>query len=104
MIRLAVVLAVTVVPLPALAQEAEAPQSESAPPPVEPAPDAENIVVKGKKICERRVETGSIVPRRVCRSPEEVAAEQERSQRLLDRLRTEQNTRRHTEESRRQGL
>lgn len=108
--RLTIAVALAALPLPALAQAdgvpstgAEAPPTEGDALPGEPAPEDENIVVKGKKICERRVETGSIVPRRVCRTPEEVAAEQERSQRTLDRLRTEQNTERHTRESYRQG-
>lgn len=106
MIRLTIAIALAALPLPALAQAGEAaaaPSTEADTPPGEPAPEGEDIVVKGKKICERRVETGSIVPRRVCRTPEEVAAEQERGQRTLDRLRNEQNTERHTRESYRQG-
>ena len=105
MIRLAIVLAATALPLPALAQAQteETPPVEAETPPAAPPEEDENIVVRGKKICERRVETGSIVPRRICRTPEQVAAEQERSQRVLEQMRDDQNTERFTRESQRQG-
>jgi len=54
-------------------------------PAAQPAPDDHDeapIVVEGerpKPICEIRRETGSITPRRICRTPEQVEADSEQA-------------------------
>jgi len=62
-----------VVPAGAIAQADHAPASNETVLPQDPA-DSEEIVVEGevpekqRRICETRTETGSIIPKRVCRT------------------------------------
>jgi len=65
--------------------------------PAEPdaKPEAASIVVKGKgekKVCRTVVATGSIVPRRTCKTEAEVEAEAAAAQAMVERLRTDQET------------
>jgi invasion protein IalB len=48
-----------------------------------PAP-SEAQQEKPKKVCRTETATGSVMPKRVCRTPEQVEAEQEAAQRTLD--------------------
>ncbi len=41
---------------------------------------------KPKKICRMETGTGSVMPKRVCRTPEQVAAEQEAARRTRDEM------------------
>jgi hypothetical protein len=52
-----------------------------------PAPgDSEAQAEKPKKICRMETVTGSVMPKRVCRTPEQVAADQEAAQRTRDEM------------------
>lgn len=76
-----------------------------------PAPDApkpesqETIVVKGKipdadkRVCKTDVTTGSIIPKRTCRTKGEWEAIRLRSIAAAERMKTEQARRRHTQDS-----
>ena len=78
----------------------------AASPPGEPAIEdlgEPEIVVereKPKRICETQTGTGSIIPRRVCRTPEQVASDEERAGIIKDRLSRDRQTAQHTAESR----
>ncbi|MEO6387554.1 MAG: hypothetical protein ABIT16_09925 [Croceibacterium sp.] len=77
-----------------MAQEAVQPAPPAA---TEPSPDATNapIVVeaqKEKKICHNETSTGSVMPRRVCRTATQVAEQQAAAQRSLDAARRSQET------------
>lgn len=66
-------------------------------------PGEPEIVVereKPKRICETQTDTGSIIPRRVCRTPEQVASDEERARIIRDRLSRDRQTAQHTAESR----
>jgi hypothetical protein len=66
-------------------------------------PDNEPIVVEAereKKVCDTVRETGSILPRRVCRTEKEVAENNENARLLKERLMNDQATARHTAEAR----
>lgn len=102
MIRLIIAVLVAIAPLAGHAQ-----QSAGAAPatPDQPAQDDGEpvIVVEGerpKKICETRTDTGSIIPRRICRTPEQVAQDAERAVMIKDRLSRDRQTAQHTAESR----
>jgi len=75
-IRLAAVALFLCVPGIALAADEAAP----APAPSEAAAQTE----KPKKICRMETGTGSVMPKRVCRTPEQVEAEHERARTTLD--------------------
>ena len=76
-----------------------------------PAPDApkpepqETIVVTGKipdadkRVCRTDVTTGSIIPKRTCRTKGEWEAIRLRSIAAAERMKAEQDRRRHTQES-----
>jgi len=90
MIRLLFVAALLGAPAAVSAQSAE-----PAAPAEQAAADAP-IVVEGekeKKICRTESSTGSIMPRRVCRTASEVARQQEEAQRQLDLARSERRAR-----------
>lgn len=75
------------------------------------APDApkpesqETIVVTGKipdadkRVCRTDVTTGSIIPKRTCRTKGEWEAIRARSIAAAERMKSEQDRRRHTQES-----
>jgi len=71
-------------------------------PPVEDLGDPEIVVEreKPKRICVTQTDTGSIIPRRVCRTPEQVASDEERARIIKDRLSRDRQTAQHTAESR----
>jgi len=81
-LKLTTVLAACLIAAPALAGD----KSDSS---------DERIVVNGqksgddldKKVCVREVSTGSIMPRRVCRTGREVAAQHRASEDALERMR-----------------
>ena len=75
-IRLAAVALFLCVPIAALAAEEAAPS----PAPSEAAAQPE----KPRKICRLETGTGSVMPKRVCRTPEQVEAEHERARTTLD--------------------
>ena len=83
------------------------PASESTPTtPQEADPEKPEIVVEGekrKRICETRTDTGSIMPRRVCRTPEQVAADEERAAFIKNQLSRDAQTAAFTSENNRQG-
>lgn len=52
-----------------------------------PAPAAsEAQAEKPKKICRTERATGSVMPKRVCRTPEQVAAEEQAAQRTREQM------------------
>ena len=54
-------------------------------PPPSPAPsEAAAPAEKPKKICRMETGTGSVMPKRVCRTPEQIEAEHERARGQLD--------------------
>jgi len=62
-----------------------------------PASDPQ-IVVEGekpKRVCETVTGTGSIIPRRVCRTPEQVAADEERAGIIKGNMSRDRNTAQH---------
>ena len=86
------------------AQSAE-PVPEGSAPPAAPAADPppqrepdDDIVVEGevperqRRVCETRVATGSIMPKRVCRTVAQIEQERRRTERDMDELRTTQDT------------
>ena len=98
MIRMTAILLALATPAAASAQE----QAAAAPDQPEEERDPE-IVVEGekpKRVCESRRDTGSIIPRRVCRTPEQVAADEERARVVKDRLSRDREAAQHTAESR----
>ncbi len=103
--RIAALALLAAAPASLHAQPADAP----APPPVQadsaddPETEDPDIIVEGeapKKICEIRRETGSIMPRRVCRTPEQVAQEEERARTIKDNITRDRDTAQFTEASR----
>jgi hypothetical protein len=64
-------------------------------------PDADpDIVVSGekpKKVCRTERATGSIMPKRICRTAEQVAAEQAAALRSKDYMQSQQETVRETQ-------
>ena len=84
-------------------QQAAAAPSEAPGQPEEEQRHDPEIVVEGekpKRICESRTETGSIIPKRVCRTPEQVVAEEERARIVKDTLSRDRQTAQHVAESR----
>jgi hypothetical protein len=67
--------------------------------PATTADDDEPIVVEGevprerRRVCENRVATGSIMPRRVCRTVAEAEAEREASLEAMERISREREAR-----------
>jgi len=86
----------------AVAQEtapaaAPAPTATSQPAPAQS--QEPQIVVEAPRttqVCEVRRETGSIVPKRVCRTVEQLAAETEEGQALMEQLTRDQDSKNHT--------
>ena len=78
-----------------------APEAASSPAtgPATTADDDEPIVVEGevprerRRVCENRVATGSIMPRRVCRTVAEAEAEREASLEAMERISREREAR-----------
>jgi hypothetical protein len=73
--------------LPAVAHATE----DSAPAPAAQAEASATADVpaeaeKPKKICRMETGTGSVMPRRVCRTPEQVAADQEAARRTREQM------------------
>ncbi len=64
------------------------PASLQAAPDATPAPraKAEAQPEKPKKICRMETATGSVMPKRVCRTPEQVAADEEAARRTREQL------------------
>lgn len=78
--RLAAVLLLCIpaaAPVVAIAAETDAPTTDAQ----QEAPKPE----KPKKICRTETKTGSVMPKRVCRTPEQIKAEQDAAQDQLDR-------------------
>lgn len=50
------------------------------------APAAQGEAEKPKKICRMETGTGSVMPKRVCRTQEQVAAEQEAARRAREEM------------------
>ena len=71
--------------LPVIAHATE----DSAP----PATQTDREADKPKKVCRMETATGSVMPKRVCRTPEQVAADQEAARRTRDELNRGQNGR-----------
>ena len=84
---------------PALADDKNVQSAEVDPP--------DDIVVTGKipdadkKMCKTEAATGSIIPKRICRTKGEWEAMRARSLANLERLKKEEQERQHTTESRR---
>ncbi len=51
-----------------------------------PEASAEDKGEKPKKVCRMETATGSVMPRRVCRTPEEIAANEEAARVARDRM------------------
>lgn len=90
--------------------EAASAQSTAAPPapadpavtqpaPSETAPEPKRIVVTGKRVCKSSVPTGSIIPKRVCKSKAEWEAIRARSVAALEAMRKDQETARNVREA-----
>ena len=86
---------------------ASPPASESAQVPAAPAAVEEEdpeIVVEGevpkerRRVCETRAPTGSIMPRRVCRTVEQAELEREASLEAMERIQREREARTLTQE------
>ena len=102
MIRLAAAIVALIAPVPVCAQQQEpaAPSEAPGQPEDDQATDRQ-IVVEGekpKRICQARIGTGSIISRRVCRTSEQIAAEEERARAVKERLSSEQEAAQHTAE------
>ena len=52
-----------------------------------------------RRICETRHETGSIIPRRICRTPEQVAADEEEARFIKEQLSRDREAARHIQDS-----
>jgi hypothetical protein len=82
----------------ALAQSADAPPSSQSAP-AQAADGGEEIVVEGevpkerRKICTTRTETGSIVPKRVCRTVAQIEADELAARESVDRMNRDRETR-----------
>ena len=48
--------------------------------------EGETQAEKPKKVCRMETGTGSVMPKRVCRTPEQIAAEQEAARRTRDEM------------------
>ena len=65
----------------------------------------EDVVVTGKipdadkKVCTTEASTGSIIPKRTCRTKGEWEAMRARSLANLERMKADQNARKHTQDS-----
>ena len=57
---------------------------ETAPTPAQSEGEAQ--AEKPKKVCRMETGTGSVMPRRVCRTPEQVAADQEAARRTREEM------------------
>ena len=78
-------------------------QSADPAPPSQPAParaaDDEEIVVEGevpkekRKICTMRTDTGSIMPKRVCRTVAQIEADERAARDMVDRLNRDREAR-----------
>ena len=79
--------------------------TEAAPAGNDDEPEPEIVVQeeRAKKVCETRRDTGSIIPKRICRTPEQVEAEQEEAQATLDLLSAQRDTANWIAESRGAG-
>lgn len=78
LIRLAAVALLVCVPFAAHAADETAPSTTPA--------DTQAQAEKPKKICRMETGTGSVMPRRVCRTPEQVAADQEAARRTREEM------------------
>ena len=58
--------------------------AEEAAPPAQNESEAQ--AEKPKKVCRMETVTGSVMPKRVCRTPEQVAADQEAAQRTREQM------------------
>jgi hypothetical protein len=77
-IRFAAVALLVCIPFAAHATEETAPS---------PAPsEAEAQPEKPKKVCRMETGTGSVMPRRVCRTQEQIAADQEAARRMRQEM------------------
>ncbi len=97
-----------VVPAGAIAQADHAPASNETVLPQDPA-DSEEIVVEGevpekqRRICETRTETGSIIPKRVCRTRAQIEEEERIARESAEIIRRDRDTRAFVQMSREQG-
>lgn len=92
---LACIALLSAVSAPAQDAAVPVPSPEQAAP--DPASDKPPIVVEGKKekkICDTVTTTGSIVPKRICRTKAEIEAAQAEAQEFKERLISDQETRR----------
>ena len=72
-----------------LGSSAAAQQPPPQTPPTQPGP----IVVTGKKICETILKTGSILPKRICKTQAEWDEERAATARFVERLQRDQDVR-----------
>jgi len=91
----------------ALAQSEPAAHETASPPPAEPTAAAEDdpeIVVEGdvpkerRRVCETRVTTGSIMPKRVCRTVEQREEERQAAHEAMERISRDREARSLVEE------
>ena len=102
MMRPGVAIALLLTSTGGLAQDAVAPtETPDATAATEPAPDPDArppIVVEGqkeKKVCRTETSTGSIMPRRVCRTQSQIDSERAAMERDLDEARTRDEAEAH---------
>jgi hypothetical protein len=103
MMRIAAVLLALAAPVGAAAlQTTTAAAAAPEQPGEDEASDPEIVVEreKPKRVCETRTDTGSIIPKRICRTPEQVAADEERARIIKDNLSRDRQTAQHVAESR----
>ena len=82
-----------------VASAAHAQQQPAAPPPKQ-APAGPPIVVEGqrdKKICHSETSTGSIIPRRVCRTEAEASEQQAAAQHVMETIQHQIDSQRHVD-------
>ena len=95
-------------PAGATAQADQVPSAGEAVPPEEPA-DNQEIVVEGevpekqRRVCETRTETGSIIPKRVCRTRAQIEEEERIARESVEIIRRDRDTRAFVQMSREQG-
>ena len=95
----------------AIAQSEQTGRAAANPPAPGPAADADgDIVVEGdvpkdkRKVCEMRTSTGSIVPRRVCRTVAQAEADERAGREAIDSVNRDRETRDTIQANRGPGL